>query len=398
MVTDEQMLRGFARCRDLRALPMVHAENGDAVAAGQAAVFDGAGVGAPHGHALSRPKGLEAEATSRALRLAAHVGAPLYVVHVMAGAAADEVGRARARGERAVGEAVAPGLALDESRMWDANWTVAAAHVMSPPLRAAEDRARLRAALASGELSVVATDHAAFNSTQKRSGLGDFRRIPNGIASIEERLHVAWTELVARAGLVTPEQFVGLVSANAARIFGAYPRKGRVAEGSDADVIVFDPRARHALSAERHHSAVDVSVWEGYEAVGRVDVTVSRGRVAWEGGRLRVPPAGGGGRGEAATADEYDASLAPGTGEFVPLPTGGAMYEGMGRRGLLSGGDGASAAAAGSAAAAADEAGGREAQRRRHPAWEAEFPYGPGAVMPPGCGDGTKAAAGVCAA
>lgn len=411
MVTDEQLLQGFSRCRDLGALAMVHAENGDAVALGQKSVFEDARITAPYGHALSRPKALEAEATGRALRLAEYVGAPLYVVHVMSKGAADEVAAARHRGARAVGEAIAAGLALDESRMWDSNWTVAAAHVMSPPIRAAEDRQALRRALADGGgLSVLATDHAVFNSSQKRSGLSDFRLIPNGVSAIEERLHVGWTELVHKSGMVTPERFVALVSANAAKIFNAYPRKGRVAAGSDADVVVFDPSARHVLglAGGRHHSAVDVSVWEGYEAVGRVDVTITRGRVAFEAGRLRVPPAAAakaagakaakttarGREAEEEEEEEYDEALAPGTGEFVPLPTGGAMFEGMERRGLLSGG--VAGGVAGRARRGEEEGG-----RRGRPAWAAEFPYGPGAASS-SCGgggnSGSSKGGGVCEA
>jgi hypothetical protein len=409
MVTDTELLQGFQHCRDLGALAMVHAENGDAVALGQERVFEGAKITAPHGHALSRPKVLEDEATARALRLAAYAGAPLYVVHVMSGGAAEEVARARARGERVVGEAVAAGLALDESRMWDSNWTIAAAHVMSPPIRSSIDRKQLRRALSGegGGLSVLATDHAVFNSTQKGSGRQDFRLIPNGVGAIEERLHVAWTELVARSPEpISAERFVALVSSNAAKVFGAYPRKGRVSEGSDADVVVFDPRARHVLGLGaggrkgRHHSCVDVSVWEGYEAVGRVDATISRGRVAWEKGRLRVPPppplgagggGGGGGGGDGGgdgggaggnNDDDYDPALAAGTGRFVPLPTGGAMFEGMERRGLLSGGRGGGGGERRGGGGGAGGGGGSEAkavaaaaEERSFPAWAAEFPY-----------------------
>lgn len=256
----------------------VHAENGEAVALGQQLVFD-AGITGPEGHALSRPAVLEGEATARAIRLAAFVGAPLYVVHVMSKDAADEVrrrvracllqlpavvlaawqcslsmrlhafgarklcmqplqhpraacccfvllvllvpphtccwacldpgrrrrcrcpraaqvARARAAGQRVIGEPVASGLALDETAMWDANFTRAAAAVMSPPIRGAVHRDALKRALAGGLLQLVATDHAVFNSSQKEVGRRDFRAIPNGVNGLEERLHVVWQELV----------------------------------------------------------------------------------------------------------------------------------------------------------------------------------------------------------
>lgn len=310
MVGDAELLAGLRRCAALGALAMVHAENGDAVAEGQARVW-GAGVAGPEGHALSRPEGVEAEATARAARLAELAGAPLYVVHVMGREAAEEVARARARGARIVGETVAAAIALEESALWHPNFTVAAQFVMSPPIRSRASGAAVRAALASGALQVLATDHAAFNSTQKAAGAADFRRIPNGVNGLEERLHVAWEELV-NSGLATRTEFVRAVSTAAARAFNAYPRKGLVAPGSDADVVVFDPDAVHVISAATHHSAMDTNVYEGKRIRGKVVTTVAGGRVVWHEGRLHVARGVG--------------------GRYVGLPTGGPLFEGLGRR------------------------------------------------------------------
>ncbi|GBF89372.1 dihydropyrimidinase [Raphidocelis subcapitata] len=306
MVTDEELINGFSRCKELGALPQVHAENGDAVAEGQRRVFE-AGITGPEGHALSRPAVLEAEATGRAVRLAAWVGVPLYVVHVMSAGAAEEVARARQRGERVIGEPVASGLALNESWMWHEDFSTAAQYVMSPPIRAAEHGAALRAALAGGALQLVATDHAVFNSTQKAVGRHDFRLIPNGVNGIEERMHVVWEEMV-NSGLLTPSDFVRVTSAAAAMAFNVYPRKGLLAPGSDADVVVLDPAARHVISARSHHSAIDTNVYEGKAIRGKVVVTVSRGRVVWENGVLDVRP---------------------GTSRYVHLPPGGPLFEGL---------------------------------------------------------------------
>ncbi|KAK9825674.1 hypothetical protein WJX81_001526 [Elliptochloris bilobata] len=307
-VTDAQLLQGLARCKELGALPMVHCENADALVDAQERVF-ASGVTGPEGHYLSRPAVFEDEGTARALRLAEYVNVPLYVVHVMSGGAADEVARARRGGQRVVGEAVASGFASEERMVWDADFRVAAQYVMSPPIRSPEHQRRLKAALAGGMLGVVATDHAPFNSSQKRLGLGDFRKIPNGVNGIEERLHVTWDALVA-TGLITPSDFVRLTSAAAAHAFNIYPRKGVLAPGSDADVIIFDPAAEHVLSAASHHSRMDTNIYEGRTVRGKVETTISQGRAVWEGGALKVRP---------------------GAGRFIALPTGGPLFDGLDR-------------------------------------------------------------------
>ena len=280
MVNDDQLARGMYRCKELGALPMVHAENGDMVALGQEMIF-AQGIHGPEGHALSRPDVLETEATGRAVRISEVVGTPLYVVHVQSKGAAEEIAAGNARGARVIGEPILPGLALDESRLWDRNWTKAAAYVMSPPIRKQSvDGAALRHALASGLLHLVGTDHAVFNSTQKAAGRHDFRKIPNGVNGIEERMHVTW-ELMVNSGLMSPSDFVRVTSTAAAKIFNIFPRKGVIAVGSDADVILFDPSIHHTLSAATHHSRVDMNVFEGMNITGKVITTISRGRIVW---------------------------------------------------------------------------------------------------------------------
>ncbi|KAG1677363.1 hypothetical protein FOA52_010742 [Chlamydomonas sp. UWO 241] len=306
MVNDADMLGSFQRCRELGALPMVHAENGDAVACGQEEVF-WRGITGPEGHALSRPAVVEGEATARAIKLARFVGAPLYVVHVMSADAMEEVAKARKDGQRVIGEPIISGLALNESMMWHPDFKIAAQYVMSPPIRSAEHGAALRKALAQGTLQLVGTDHAVFNSTQKAAGRGDFRKIPNGVNGIEERMHVVW-ETMVNSGMMTPMDYVRVTSTAAAQIFNMYPRKGRIAAGSDADMILFDPEEEHVLSASTHHSRMDTNVYEGMKIKGRVVATVSRGRLLWEDGKLYAQPE---------------------TGRFIPLPTGGALFHGL---------------------------------------------------------------------
>lgn len=148
-----------------------------------------------------------------------------------------------------------------------------------------------------GILDLVGTDHAVFNSTQKAAGRDDFRKIPNGLIGIEERLHVLWEEMVNSKKL-TPMDFVRVTSTQAAKIFNLFPQKGVLMEGSDADLIVFDPDHKHTISAASHHSRMDTNIYEGKEIKGKVMVTISRGRVVWENGKLDVQS---------------------GTGRFIPM-------------------------------------------------------------------------------
>ncbi|KAF5832220.1 hypothetical protein DUNSADRAFT_11977 [Dunaliella salina] len=306
-VTDEELLMGMAQCKELGALPMVHAENGDAVAWGQRHVLEELGITGPEGHALSRPPYVEGEATGRAIRLARLVGVPLYVVHIMSEDALKQVAEARLMGQRVIGEPVASGLSLHEDVLWNANWTQAAQYVMSPPIRGPHHRTTLKQALAGGVLQLVATDHASFNSTQKAVGRHDFRLIPNGVHGLEERMHIVWEEMV-NSGLITPMDFVRVTSTAAAQIFNMYPRKGRIAAGSDADVIVFDPEREHVLSAASHHHNNDLNVYEGRRIKGFVETTISRGRLVWQHGQLNVES---------------------GSGRFVPLPLHGPLFDGL---------------------------------------------------------------------
>ncbi|XP_024364641.1 dihydropyrimidinase isoform X2 [Physcomitrium patens] len=286
MVSDEEIIQGFKKCKELGAVPQVHAENGDAVEEGQNRMIQ-LGITGPEGHSLSRPSMLEGEATGRAIRLAKFVNTPLYVVHVMSIDALDEISRARHSGQRVIGEPVASGLALDDSKTWDPDFKIAAQYIMSPPLRPAGHKEALQAALSSGILQLVATDHAPFNSTQKALGKHDFRVIPNGVNGIEERMHIVWDTMV-NSGKISPMDYVRVTSAACAKIFNIYPRKGAVLPGSDADIIILNPNATTTISAKTHHSRIDTNVYEGWIMKGNIEVTVSQGNVVWEKGTLNV--------------------------------------------------------------------------------------------------------------
>ncbi|KAM7523447.1 hypothetical protein LguiA_013349 [Lonicera macranthoides] len=291
MINDELLLEGFKRCKSLGALAMVHAENGDAVFEGQKKMIE-LGITGPEGHALSRPPLLEGEATSRAIRLADFVNTPLYVVHVMSIDAMEEIARARKSGQRVIGEPVVSGLALDDSGLWDPDFITAAKFVMSPPIRKSGHGKALQAALSRGILQLVGTDHCTFNSTQKAMGYDDFRKIPNGVNGIEERMHVVWDTMV-ESGQISVTDYVRVTSTECARIFNIYPRKGAILAGSDADIIIFNPNSSFEISASSHHSRSDTNIYEGRKGKGRVEITIAGGRVVWENGELKVVPGSG---------------------------------------------------------------------------------------------------------
>eukprot|EP00239_Pterosperma_sp_CCMP1384_P005804 CAMPEP_0197857388 /NCGR_PEP_ID=MMETSP1438-20131217/30378_1 /TAXON_ID=1461541 /ORGANISM="Pterosperma sp., Strain CCMP1384" /LENGTH=519 /DNA_ID=CAMNT_0043473199 /DNA_START=113 /DNA_END=1672 /DNA_ORIENTATION=+ len=287
MVTDEQFIAGMQVCKDEGLVAMVHAENGDAVAVGQKRMID-AGITGPEGHPLSRPAILEGEATGRAIRLANFTGAPLYVVHVMSIDAMEEVERARERGMNVIGETVASAITQEESKVWDPDFKIAAQYVMSPPIRSAEHRDKVKAGLATGKLQLIATDHAVFNSTQKEAGKppkGDFRVLPNGVNGIEERIHVTWSTMV-NGGMISPSRFVSITSTEAAKIFNVYPQKGHLDVGSDADMYILDPAIDHTIKASSHHSRMDTNIYEDMEVHGKVTTTISQGKVVWENDKL----------------------------------------------------------------------------------------------------------------
>ena len=291
MLPDEDLIRGFLRCRELGALPQVHAENGDLIAHLQAKLA-AEGVLGPRAHVLSRPPACEEEATFRCLTMAEVLDVPLYVVHVSAGGAAEAIARARRRGVRVVGETLPNFLAVDASVYDSPDFDRAAGHVMSPPYRPKEHQAALWKALQEGGLSTTGTDHCCFTREQKRAGQGDFRRIPNGCGGVEQRLEALW-HLGVGAGQITPERFVALTSTNAALAFHLWPAKGSLQVGADADVVVLDPSKTRRLSAGTQHQRTDFSVWEGMEVQGAVVHTLARGHHVWRDGDLRAEPGRG---------------------------------------------------------------------------------------------------------
>jgi dihydropyrimidinase len=291
MVDDHTLFKVMEVAASTGALVLVHAENGDAI---DVLVREALAAGhtGPAWHARTRPPELEGEATNRAIQLARVAGAPLYVVHVTCRDAVEPIARARAAGWRVSAETCTQYLFIDESHLEKPGFE-GAKYVFSPPARPAEHQEVLWRALAGDVLSVVSTDHCPFNfEGQKTLGRDDFSLIPNGAPGVEDRLNMLHTFGV-RTGRMSMNRLVELVATNPARIFGLYPRKGTIAVGSDADLVVFNPERRLTLSATTHHSNVDYSLFEGTEVVGAPETVLVRGQVVVQDRELVAEPGAG---------------------------------------------------------------------------------------------------------
>ena len=285
MVDDETLFRTMEVAAETGALVMVHAENGDAidVLVKQALA---AGNTAPHFHALTRPPETEGEATNRAIQLARVAGAPLYVVHVSCKEAVDPIARARELGWDVWGETCTQYFFIDYTYLERPDFE-GAKYVYTPPPRAIENQEILWHAVRSDILSAISTDHCAFLwDGQKSMGRDDFSKIPNGGPGLENRLHMIH-EFGVRTGRISLNRMVELLSTNPAKLFGLYPRKGTIAPGSDADIVVFDPERRHMITAANQHSKVDYNLYEGTEVTGSPETVLLRGNVLVDGRRAR---------------------------------------------------------------------------------------------------------------
>ncbi len=286
MCDDETLVSSFRRSLELGAMPTVHAENGELVFLLQADM-KARGVLGPEGHPLSRPPAVEAEAAQRAIAIADVLNVPIYVVHVSCAESASAIARARANGQRVYGEVLAGHLTVDESVYRHKDFAVAAAHVMSPPFRNKRNQEALWQGLQSGNLHTTATDHCTFCAEQKAAGKDDFSKIPNGCGGVEERMAVIWDEGV-NTGRLTPSEFVAVTSTNAAKLFNIYPRKGCVAPGADADLVVWDPAGTKTLSVKTQKSLGDFNIFEGRTVTGIPTHTLSGGRIVFALGDLRA--------------------------------------------------------------------------------------------------------------
>jgi dihydropyrimidinase len=281
MLDDASIFKALRTTSKNGGLVCMHAENGGAIdVIVQQALAEG--KKAPKYHALTRPTTAEAEAVSRAIALAEMAGAPLYIVHLSCHEALEKVREARDRGLPVYAETCPQYLYLSLENM-DAPGFEAAKYVFTPPLREKWHQEKLWNGLKRDHLQVVSTDHCPFCfKEQKELGRDDFTKIPNGGPGVEHRMSLIYSGGVA-GGRFSVNRFVELVSTTPAKLFGLYPRKGTIAVGSDADLVIFDPERKHMISAKTHHMRVDYSMFEGIEVTGMPDTVLSRGRVVVEG-------------------------------------------------------------------------------------------------------------------
>jgi dihydropyrimidinase len=282
--TDGEILLAMQQAHTSGALIMMHAENGIAIDQLVAQAL-AAGRTDPVHHGLTRPPELEGEATHRAIALAKVADCPLYIVHLSAAQALESVAAARDDGQNVFAETCPQYLYLTLDDLARPDFE-GAKYVCSPPLRTPDHAAALWRGLRVNDLSVVSTDHCPFCfREQKELGRGDFSKIPNGIPGVEHRIDLLHQGVVA--GEITPQRWVEICATTPARMFGLYPRKGAIAPGSDADIVIYDPAARQTISAATHHMNVDYSAFEGMEITGKVALTMSRGHVVVSGGEFK---------------------------------------------------------------------------------------------------------------
>jgi dihydropyrimidinase len=284
MIDDRQMIGLMEEVKKHGGLINVHATNGDMIDY-LTQKHRGEGKLSPLYHYLSQPEITESEASERFVDLASYTGCPGYIVHLTCEGALNAVRNATKRNQKMFVETCIQYLILDAS-LYENNFE-GAKWVMSPPLREKKDQQTLWAGINQGLVQVVATDHCPFKWEQKLMGKDDFSKIPNGHPAIENRMELLFSEGVAK-NKITLNKYVEVACTNPAKIFGMFPRKGTIAVGSDADIVIFDPNEKHILSATTHHMNVDYSGYEGWEVTGKVKTVLLRGAIAIENNECKI--------------------------------------------------------------------------------------------------------------
>jgi dihydropyrimidinase len=285
MVDDRQLSAIMRSAREHGGMVTVHATNGDLID-GLIDKHRSEGKLSPWYHYASQPEVSESEASNRFCELSEYSDVQGYIVHMTCEGAVEAIRATASRGFRVLGETCIQYLLLDADLYHQddgAKW------VMSPPLRQKKDQEHLWAALRQGTIQVVATDHCPFTWEQKLMGKDDFSKIPNGHPAIEHRVELLYSEGV-RKGKISMQKFVELISTNAAKIFGMFPKKGSIHPGADADIVIFDPEKEHVISSNSHHMATDYSSYEGWKVQGKVEKVLMRGTLAIDGQDCLIEP------------------------------------------------------------------------------------------------------------
>ncbi|KRX38278.1 Dihydropyrimidinase-related protein 3 [Trichinella murrelli] len=288
---DTNLYQTYKHCKALGALARIHAEHGDLISVKEEELkATGAYKMNPATILLSHPELLESEMTMRVCSVAQLANCPLSVTSVMSKSAAKKIASAR---QVVFGETTCAALGADGSRIYDSNFKNASAFVTSPPIRPESSlRSKFINRLACDELQMVNSGHCAFTSQQKNVGLNDFSRIPCGVLGAEERMMIVWQNAV-NTGKMDLMRFVAVTSSNAAKMFNIYPKKGRIAVDSDADLVIWDPTAERIISSEKHQSASDCNIFEGFRCVGIPIVTISNGNIVYENGEVTATAGSG---------------------------------------------------------------------------------------------------------
>lgn len=285
MIDDRQMTALMQEVKKQGGMVTVHATNGDMIDY-LVAKHKSEGKLSPLYHYLSQPEVTEAEASSRFADIVHYTGCPAYIVHLTCEGALNAVRNATRRNQKVFVETCIQYLLLDAS-LYERDFE-GAKWVMSPPLREPKDQATLWAGINQGLVQIVATDHCPFRWEQKLMGKNDFSKIPNGHPAIEHRMELLYSEGVHK-GKISLNKYVEVACTNPAKIFGMFPRKGTIAPGSDADIVLFHPEEKHTLSAATHHMNVDYSAYEGKELTGKVKTVLLRGQIAVDKNQCLVP-------------------------------------------------------------------------------------------------------------
>ena len=286
MIDDGQMVQLMKVVKKHGGLVTVHATNGDMIDS-LIAKHRAEGKLSPLYHYLSQPEVTEAEASGRFADMLNYTNCPGYIVHMTCEGALNAVRNATRRNQKVFVETCTQYLTLDAS-LYERNFE-GAKWVMSPPLREKKDQTALWSGINQGLVQVVGTDHCPFKWEQKLMGKDDFSKIPNGHPAIEHRMELLFSEGVGK-GRISLNKYVEVASTNAAKIFGMYPKKGTIAIGGDADLVVFDPHKKHTISVDTHHMNVDYSAYEGWELTGKTETVLLRGKVAIEGEKCLLKP------------------------------------------------------------------------------------------------------------
>jgi dihydropyrimidinase len=290
MIGDKDMFFALEELKKYGGIAGVHCENSGVIDA-LIEQHKKSGLLSPASHPQCRPNPLEAEAVAHLLRIAEVADTPIVIVHLSTKEALGEVLAARARGQKVYVETCPHYLLLDDSLYEKPAFTDSARYVCAPPLRTKADQEVLWNALASGAIQTVSTDHCSFTLAQKDAGKDDFTKIPGGLPGVETRGVLLYSYGVAE-GKITKEQMCALLSENPAKLYGAYPRKGLLAPGSDADIVVYDPQADRVITAKDQLANVDYTPYEGFRTRGSIAQVYLRGRLAVSGGELRIASEG----------------------------------------------------------------------------------------------------------